>query len=359
MNNGKNKEISFKGQSFYIGIDVHKKQWYVTIRSNGMELKTFSMSPNPEELSRYMERKYPWGKYHSVYEAGYCGFWIDRRLKEKEIINIVVNPADVPSIGKEKINKTDKIDSRKLARELENGTLKGIYIPSRFQQELRSLCRLRYTMVKENVRIKNRIKGMMNFYGIELPPHSECYHWSGRFIKHLEEVRLEYKMGNDCVEMCLEELKERREKLLRITKKLREAVRENNLEEEIKKLYSSVPGVGFITAITLYTEIMDMSRFTNMEKLAGYVGLVPVIRSSGEKQTVLGLTIRNSKYLRGMLIESSWIAIKEDEAMYSYYCELIKRMSKTRAIISVARKLLSRIRHVWMSNEEYVCGVII
>jgi transposase len=359
MNIEKNTEINFTGQSFYVGIDVHKKQWYVTIRSNSLELKTFSMEPKPNELRNYLERKYPKGNYYSVYEAGFCGFWIDEKLKGLGINNIVVNAADVPTRSKEKLTKTDKVDSRKLARELENGTLEGIYIPTRFQQELRSLCRLRHTMVKESARIKNRIKGMMNYYGIELPPHSECYHWSGRFIKYLEEVRLEYSMGNDCLGVFLEELKQTREKILKITRRLRQAVRENDLDDEIRKLYSTVPGVGWITAITLYTEIIDMKRFTNMEKLAGYVGLVPTIKSSGEKETVLGLTIRNSKYLRRMLIESSWVAIKEDEAMYECFCNLIKRMDKKRAIISIARKLLSRIRHVWLKQEEYVYGVII
>ena len=59
-----------------------------------------------------------------------------------------------------------------------------------------------------------------------------------------------------------------------------------------------------------------------------------------------------------MLIESSWVAIKNDPAMLEYYCQLIKRMDKTRAIIPVARKLLSRIRYVWINEKEYVNGVV-
>lgn len=106
---------SFKGQSFFIGMDVHLKNWEITIRSNHMALKTFSMNPSPYELSRYLKQNYPGGEYYSAYEAGFCGYWIHRELKRFGINNIVIHPADVPTSDKEKQNKTDGIDSRKIA----------------------------------------------------------------------------------------------------------------------------------------------------------------------------------------------------------------------------------------------------
>jgi transposase len=73
-----NKSLNFFGQIFYIGIDVHKWKWVVTIRCNKMELKTFSMDPRPELLHHHMHKNYPGGEYVSAYEAGYFGFWIHR-----------------------------------------------------------------------------------------------------------------------------------------------------------------------------------------------------------------------------------------------------------------------------------------
>ena len=75
-----NKELDFSGIVFYIGIDVHKKNWTVTIISEGKILATFSMDPSPEGLKKYLHSRYPKGKYYSVYEAGFCGFWIDHTL---------------------------------------------------------------------------------------------------------------------------------------------------------------------------------------------------------------------------------------------------------------------------------------
>ena len=61
--NSENKILNFNSQQFYVGIDVHKKNWTVTIRAGGLALKTYSMNPSPQELSKYMQEKYPGGQY--------------------------------------------------------------------------------------------------------------------------------------------------------------------------------------------------------------------------------------------------------------------------------------------------------
>ena len=111
-----NTKLKFQGQHLYIGIDVHQKRWIVTIIFLGMQLKTISMDPYPRELIKYLMKNNPGAIYHTVYEAGFCGYWIDRALRKAGVNNIVVNPADVPTTHKEKRRKTDKIDSRKLAK---------------------------------------------------------------------------------------------------------------------------------------------------------------------------------------------------------------------------------------------------
>lgn len=354
MRQKKNNKLDFSNQNFFIGIDVHKKNWKVTIRSLGLEIKTFSMNPIPKELIDHMERNYPNGSYYSCYEAGFCGFWIDKQLKNGNIRNIVINPADVPTTSKEKLTKTDKIDSRKLARELENQSMHSIYIPSKYQQELRSLSRLRYSLTKDQVRIKNRIKGHLFFYGKKTV--SESRYWSGKYISELRNIKFDYSLGKEYLELYLDEMQRIREKIVKITSMLRKISRENKDAKVINLLSKSVPGIGFITAVTMFTEIMDMKRFTTIEKLASYVGLVPSLNSSGEKERTRGITVRKNKYLRPLLIEAAWVAIKRDPALLEYFSKLTRRMNKKRAIISVARKLLNRIRYVWLHDTEYVCA---
>jgi len=121
------KELDFTGQNIYAGIDVHKKNWQVSVFSEELFHKTFNQPPKPEVLHGYLTKHFPNGTYYSVYEAGFCGFWIHDKLQSLGINNIVVNPADIPSTDKEKKRKTDKVDSNKLARQLRNGDLEAIY----------------------------------------------------------------------------------------------------------------------------------------------------------------------------------------------------------------------------------------
>ncbi len=80
--NTQSKELSFKGQNIYVGIDVHLKSWSVTLMSETALLRRFSQSPDPDALHAHLVRNYPGAEYHSVYEAGFCGFWIHHRFVE-------------------------------------------------------------------------------------------------------------------------------------------------------------------------------------------------------------------------------------------------------------------------------------
>ena len=148
-------ELDFKGQNIYVGIDVHLKSWSVAVLSAHSVLKNFSQSPDVEALHKFLTRNYPGADYHSVYEAGFSGFWIHRRLVKLGVNNLVINPADVPTMGKEKLRKSDAVDCSKLARELRSRTLISIYVPDDTVLEMRSLIRLRNSIVKDTTRAKN------------------------------------------------------------------------------------------------------------------------------------------------------------------------------------------------------------
>ncbi len=89
-----------------------------------------------------------------------------------------------------------------------------------------------------------------------------------------------------------------------------------------------------------------------------YVGLIPEIQGSGEKEYVGGMTQRGHSYLRWLLVEASWVAVRKDPAMMEAFNEYCKRMKKSKAIIRIARKLLNRVRYVLKNQAEYVQGVI-
>jgi transposase len=348
----------FDGQDIYVGIDVHKKRWVVTVRWQQMEMKTFSMDPSARMLAEHLLRHYPGGTYHSVYEAGFCGFHIHTALVNQGIDNLIVNPGDVPRIHKERLRKSDPIDSRKLARELEHHSLKGIYIPDEFHQQLRSLCRLRERLTSDSTRWKNRIKSYLAFYGVAVPEQAELSHWSNRFMGWLEGLRLEHDPGTDALQSLVRRLRSVREELAWVLRRLRHYARTHPASRVIVPIIQGASGVGFITAITFYTEIIDMRRFSTDDKVASFVGLVPTTQSSGEWETEARISSQHHATLRFMLIEAAWVAVRKDPAMSEKFAEWTRRMPKNVAIVRVAKALVKRIRHVWLTQQPYVTGLV-
>ena len=188
----KSKKLDFSGINIYVGIDTHLKNWRVTILLDETPFKTFSMNPDAKILSNYLRRNFPNGNYLSAYEAGFCGYSVHRALIKEGIKNIIVNPADIPTTDKEKKQKEDSRDSRKIAHSLKNNQLRAIYIPTKATEEFRSFVRYRKSIVKDITRNKSRIKSFLYLHGIEIPEHllSASQHWSSTFSKWLEGIKL-------------------------------------------------------------------------------------------------------------------------------------------------------------------------
>jgi transposase len=348
------KKIDFKDQNIYVGFDAHLKSWKVTVMAENMLYKTFVQPPEPELLFNYLRNNFPGGNYHTAYEAGYCGYWIHDKLVSFGINSIVVNPADIPTTDKERIQKEDKRDSRKIARSLSNGTLMPIHIPSIETQNNRSLLRTRSMLVKDMARYKNRIKSFLYFYGIPidnsfLNPQS---HWSNRFMKWLESLKIDNASGKEAMNILLLECKTLRASILRLNREIRNLSNTEKYKTNVQ-LLRTVPGIGLLTAMTILTELESIDRFKNIDKLCGFIGLIPSTNSSGEKERTGDITPRGNGVLRKALVESSWVAIRNDPSLMQSYLSYIKRMESNKAIVKIAKKLLSRIRFVLLNQKPY------
>jgi transposase len=353
-------ELNFKGQNLFIGIDVHLKSWTVSIMSEKLSHKIFTQPASAETLHNYLVRNYPGAVYHTVYEAGFSGFWTHYNLANMGIHSIVINPADVPTSQKEHLLKDDPTDSRKLARSLRSGDLRAIYVPELTTMQDRTLVRLRATLVKDMTKFKSRIKSFLYLYGILYPPEfaESSKHWSKRFIKWLKEgIPLEYVSGITSLKILVEEAEQQRALLLRTTQEIKLLSSSEKYADNMR-LLRTIPGIGLITAITLLTEIENIERFKNTDHFAGFVGLIPNRHSSGSKEGKGEMTFRGQENLRKALIESSWVAVRYDPALTKSFYENSSRMESNMAIIKIARKLLNRIYYVLKNKKEYVSCVI-
>ena len=121
-----NKQI--QGEELFVGIDLHKKRWHVTIRAVDVEIFRSSIVGRWEDLRRILNR-YKDCRIHTVYEAGCLGFWLFDLLTHYGVDCIVTPPSLIPKEYGNRV-KTDRLDGRKLAQLSAKGMLKRVWVPS-------------------------------------------------------------------------------------------------------------------------------------------------------------------------------------------------------------------------------------
>lgn len=356
--NCKSKVVDFSGKNIFIGLDDHLKHWNVALYSQHVHHKTFQQEVDAEGLRSYLDRHFPGADYYSVCEVGFKGFTTHRQLEAVGIKNLVVNPSDVPTKDRERKQKRDPADAQKLARALRGGNLDGLYVPSKEAEQDRALVRYRCNnLVPKLTRIKNQIRSYLHYHGKPIPAKFKGKRWNKDFKSWLKEVSFQRTSARLVLDELLGELADYEERLRRVNHQILALSKEKKYAARVK-LLRSIPGVGLLTAMVLLTELITMERFKDLDSLCAYLGLVPNVYASGDKERVGRQTNRGHKNLCRLWIQASWRARSLDPALLEKYEELrAQKMKPQKAIIRIAKKLLSKMRYVWNNGELYQKGI--
>ncbi|MEM6397962.1 MAG: IS110 family transposase [Bacteroidota bacterium] len=355
--------VSYLGQTVYFGLDHHRKSWAVAPLFGETTFKPFTIfEPTAAELARRLKKMFPQANFVGVQEAGFSGYHLCRSLAELGIDLRLVNPSDVPTSQKDKLLKTDPRDAKRLSKLAQSGDYNSVYIPSRKQEFFRQLVRQRSTFVKDSTRIQNRIKQHYYFTG-HLPEPYRFKEWSltKRRLNELKTLasQADEKLGRpDEVGLhYIAQLEDIRALQLGQTRRIRQIIKEDH--HTLYKLLLGCAGVGPVTAMTLIGELFDIDRFASFDHLVSYCGLMPLRHQSGERETAGVLIPRFNRAIRAVIIEAAWQATRTDPALTLYFNKQHKErgLHKNKAIVKVARKLLSRIYHVWKTGEVYQKGI--
>ena len=349
------KGINFKGQNIYVGIDVHLKSWHVTVLTESGFKRKHSQPSSALALYEHLNRHYPGGIYHAVYESGFSGFSTYYSLMSYGIRCVIAHAADVPVGQYESVMKNDAVDSDRLARALRDGSLRQtVYVPSKEILDHRGILRFRTQLQKQLCGYKSRVKHLLHNNGVCFP---DCFsrsstHWSSRFMLWLrKDVRL-LSPTRETLDLLMTQIDRLRTDLLSVTRRIRELSRSEAYAARMELLLS-IPGIGVLTAMHLLCEVENPERFNGQRAFASYLGLVPTSHDSGEKKRTGEMTFRGNKRLRTLLVESSWVAIGRDRALAACYGELRRRMEPQEAIVRIARKLSNRILSVLKTGKRY------
>lgn len=348
------QEYILKGKRIYVGLEDSKKTWKICIRWNKMVVNETSMPAEFNNLRQYFKKRFPECKIKVMYEAGFSGFWLHDLLTEEGIECIVTPPHTVTDQKCNKV-KTDKIDARRLARNLENLDYKSCFVPDLELRQDRQVSRTFGQIQRKIVSIKNQIRRFFEFHGYDKTLKSGP--WSPARYKGLKNIRMPGVL-QFCLDVYLKILSELQVHKKMLEKKLQELSKRKRYSK-IVKCFSSFPGIGILTAIRLALEWGDLRRFKTRKGFAEFLGLTPSEFSTGDMERRGHITRQGNGEVRSWLIEAAWIGIRKDPVLLQKFKDVWSRSSsKKKAIVAVARKMAVRMRSLVLSNQIYTLGVI-
>ncbi len=338
----------FENKEIYVGIDVHKKRWVVTVRTYDLELKTFSMQPVAEELEKFLVDNYKDALLHIVYECCFSGFWIYDYFNKRGY-KIIVTPTNrIYRDGS--VVKTDKIDSRKLAFQHSRGLLREVKVPEIKIREYRSIFRI---YDKEKMRLGQILRQIRCILEVKNHP-MKWERWNKEFIEKLKTVKFQEEIFNRKFEELIREYEYVKEQIKDTETRIEEISEEKELGERIKRI-EKINGIGMVSAVRLVVYLFDMKgKFESGEKLVHYVGLTPGEHSSGEEIIRQRTGLVGNKQLRSIIIQLAWVAVRKDGSLLDKFERVYKKSgSKQKAIVAVARKLMMKVYTITEKEEEY------
>jgi transposase len=339
----------------FSGLDVDKRSISVTFTDHDRFLKSLRMPYSAEHLLNHVRKHFPNKKVAFVYEAGPTGYGLYDGIVAQGYPCLIAAPSMIPRAPGQRV-KTNRLDSKALSENLRGGQLKSIHVPSPTYRQLRHLTQLRDVLVSELAGMKQRIKSLLLFEGIEFPPAPAGSQWSFLVKDKLRKLpcsgTVRFKL-----DQLLDSLEFNEKQVLKAIREIRRYCQNDPELSQCMKYLMTLPGIGWITASQLLARIGDWRELNNIRQLGGFLGLVPTEHSTGERTDRGSITRTGDERLRSKLIQASWSAIRQDgelrEFFHTVYRKHPREVASRVAIVAVARKLSVRIAVVLMKQRPY------
>jgi len=356
----------------WIGIDDHADKWTIACFSGWEEKagRQFEVVPNEGGYRKLISfAKGLDGEVRIAYEAGPCGYELQRRLTKAGLNCQVAAPSLTPRKPGERV-KTNRRDAVKIARCNRSGDLTMIAIPDQGRESLRDLVRGRSAVQADLVSIRNQITKLVLRYGHR---YRDGQAWTGRFWVWLRKIELSGYSQTVLEEMLLTH-EHRFEQLARYDSEIELASKKPEYAPYVAGL-SVLRGINTLSAMTLLSELGDLRRFPTAPQLMAAVGLVPSEYSTGDKTNRFSITKTGNAHVRHIVVEAAWqyqrritngarikarrkgqpkalvdIAEKCDLRLHRKFIRMTSRGKRsTVAAVAVARELVG---FIWALGQE-------
>ena len=336
------KETNFSADDdLFVGVDVHKKSYHVAFYLNDAPSLDFVMPANNKQLSQTLKPAQS-ALRQVAYEAGFSGYGLARCLRKNHLPASVAATSKIPrptAAG----DKTDKLDSKKLAEYAAKGLLKSVAIPTLKQEADRQLYRMRHRQSRNLAKVKVQIKSFLLMHDIAEP--AGLTHWSIQAVNAIRTIRLRTTLRLSLDEL-LSDLDYYTARLKALDKAMAEHLDKGTLAQRIG-LLKTHPGVGIVVACQFATEMFHYREFNSTREIYKYLGLSPRIHQSGEQAVRGSINKMANSRLRSNLNQAAWRWVAMDVNAKKTYHRILNNCGgiRQKAITAMTRKLAG---HLWM-----------
>jgi transposase len=330
---------------FYLGIDLHKYQSYVTVLNDaGQEIfkgELYNKKINFEMLLKKLN-----GPCKGVIETTYNWEKMYDELSEIGIAMQVAHAFKLRVIAESQI-KNDKRDSLMLAKLLKADMIPAIYIPSKAIRQVRNIIRERVFLVSKRTSFKNRVHVTLDRNDVSTQNYSDIFGKTGR--KYMSLLELE-GTEQDLLDYQLENIDHLNEVIKEVDKLIKTVTIGNRYVEILK----SMVGFGEFFSRVVAVEVADIERFRSKENFASYCGLVPMEHSSSDSIHRGPVVKHANKYMKWAFVEAAWVAVRTDPYFRDTYYNIKLRRGANKAIVAVARKMCEVVYKMLKENRYYI-----
>ena len=261
-----------------------------------------SLTSDSPTLLRFVERVRRQASVQCCYEAGPCGFELQRAFAAHQIPCDVIAPSLIPRRPGDRI-KTDRRDAGQLAVLYRAGALTTIHIPTEQEEAARDLLRCREDIRADLLRARHRLSKFLLRHGRRFTATKRA--WTKRHAAWLQAQRWPLAALEQTHRAYVRAVDEAVGRLQAVDAELRDLLTIEPLRTRVERL-RCFRGIDDLTALTIAAELGDARRFPSAPRVMAFTGLVPSEHSSGTKQARGAITKTGNAHLRRVLVEAAW-----------------------------------------------------